>query len=61
MGLPVVDSLFTRSELEISKKMVKVAEIVIRKRRVTEKKKIDIDIIREEVAIKHHSGQIEKL
>jgi stress response protein YsnF len=41
--------------------MVKVAEIVIRKRRVTEKKKIDIDIIREEVAIKHHSGQIEKL
>jgi stress response protein YsnF len=48
-------------QLEISKKMVKVAEIVIRKRRVTEKKKIDIDITREETTIKHPSGKIEKL
>jgi stress response protein YsnF len=48
-------------QFEISKKMVKVAEIVIRKRIVTEKKKIDIDIIRAEVTIKHPSGQIEKL
>ena len=48
-------------QFEISKKIVKVAEIIIRKRRVTEKKKIDIDIIREEVTIKHPSGKIEKL
>jgi stress response protein YsnF len=48
-------------QLEISKKMVKVAEIVIRKRRVIEKKKIDIDIIREQTTIKHPSGKIEKL
>ncbi len=32
-------------EFEINKKMVKLAEIVIRKRRVTEKKKVDIDAL----------------
>ena len=48
-------------QFEISKRMVKVAEVVIRKRRVTEEKKIDIDIRREEVTIKHPSGKIEKL
>ena len=31
-------------QFEISKKMVKVPELVISKRRVTEKKKINIDI-----------------
>jgi stress response protein YsnF len=48
-------------QFEISKRMVKVAEVVIRKRRVTEEKKIDIDIRREQVTIKHPSGKIEKL
>jgi stress response protein YsnF len=48
-------------EIEVSKKMVKVAEIVIRKRRVTEKKKIDIDIKKEQVTIKYPDGKTEKL
>jgi stress response protein YsnF len=48
-------------EMEISKKMVKVAEIVIKKRRVTEKKSIDIDIKKEEVTIKYPDGNTERL
>jgi stress response protein YsnF len=48
-------------QLEIIKKMVKVAEIVITKRRVTEKKKIDFDIKGEEVKIKYPDGRSEKL
>ncbi len=46
---------------EIVKKMVKVAEIVIAKRRVTEKRKIDIDIRGEEVTIKYPDGRSDKL
>ncbi|MFL6508424.1 MAG: hypothetical protein ACJ704_10880 [Nitrososphaeraceae archaeon] len=41
--------------------MVKVAEIVITKRRVIEKKKIDVDIRGEEVTIKYPDGRSEKL
>jgi stress response protein YsnF len=48
-------------QLEIIKKMVKVGEIVITKRRVTEKKKIDVDIRGEEVTIKYPDGRSEKL
>jgi stress response protein YsnF len=48
-------------QFEIIKKMVKVAEIVITKRRVTEKKKVDIDIRGEEVKIKYPDGRSEKL
>ena len=48
-------------QLEIIKKMVKVAEIVITKRRVTERKKIDIDINTEEVTLKYPDGRSEKL
>jgi stress response protein YsnF len=48
-------------QFEIIKKTVKVAEIVITKRRVTEKKKLDIDIRTEEVAIKYPDGRSEKL
>jgi stress response protein YsnF len=48
-------------EIEVSKKMVKVAEIVIRKRRVTEKKKIDIDIEKEQATVKYPDGKTEKL
>ena len=48
-------------EIEISKKMVKVAEIVIKKRRVTETKKIDIDIKKEQVTIKYPDGKAEQL
>jgi stress response protein YsnF len=48
-------------QFEIIKKMVKVAEIVITKRIVTEKKKVDIDIRGEEVKIKYPDGRSEKL
>ena len=48
-------------QFEIIKKTVKVAEIVITKRRVTEKKKLDIDIRTEEVTIKYPDGRSEKL
>jgi stress response protein YsnF len=48
-------------QFDIIKKMVKVAEIIITKRRVTEKKKIDIDIRTEEVTIKYPDGRSEKL
>jgi len=48
-------------ELEVNKKMVKVAEIVIKKRKVTEKKSIDIDIKNEEVTIKYPDGNTEQL
>ena len=48
-------------QFEIIKKTVKVAEIVITKRRVTEKKIIDIDIRGEEVKIKYPDGRSEKL
>ena len=48
-------------QFEIVKKVAKVAEIVITKRRVTEKKKIDIDLRREQVKIKYPDGRSEKL
>ena len=48
-------------QFEIVKKLAKVAEIVITKRRVTEKKKIDIDLRREQVKIKYPDGRSEKL
>ncbi|MFL6431314.1 MAG: DUF2382 domain-containing protein [Nitrososphaeraceae archaeon] len=48
-------------QFEIIKKTVKVAEIVITKRRVIEKKKIDVDIRGEEVTIKYPDGRSEKL
>ena len=41
--------------------LFKVAEIVITKRRITEKKKLDIDIRTEEVTIKYPDGRSEKL
>jgi stress response protein YsnF len=44
-------------EFEVSKKIVKAAEVVIRKRRVIEKKKIDIDIEQEQVTIKYPDGK----
>ena len=48
-------------QFEVVKKTVKVAEIVITKRRVTEKKILDIDIRTEEVTIKYPDGRSEKL
>ena len=49
-------------QFEIIKKMFKVAEIVITKRRVTEKNEIDIDIRKEEeVIMECPDGRSEKL
>ena len=48
-------------EIEVNKKMVKVSEIVIKKRKVTEKKKIDIDIEQEQVTIKYPDGKTRML
>jgi stress response protein YsnF len=48
-------------QFEIIKKRVKVAEIVITKRRFTEKKKVDIDISTEEVTLEYPDGRSERL
>jgi stress response protein YsnF len=48
-------------QFEIVKKVAKVAEFVITKRRITEKKVIDIDLRREEVEIKYPDGSAQKL
>jgi len=43
--------------LSETEKIVKAAELVIRKRKAIEKKKIDIDIEQEQVTIKYHDGK----
>ena len=48
-------------QFEIIKKRVKVAEIVITKRRFTEKKKVNIDISTEEVTLEYPDGRSERL
>jgi stress response protein YsnF len=48
-------------QFEIIKKRVKAAEIVITKRRITEKKKVDIDISTEEVTLEYPDGRSERL
>ena len=48
-------------QFEIIKKRVRVAEIIITKQRVTEKKKVDIDISTEEVTLEHPDGRSERL
>ena len=48
-------------QFEIVKKVVKVAEIMITKRRITEKKLIDVDLRGEKVKIKYPDGRSERL
>jgi stress response protein YsnF len=48
-------------EIEVIKKMVKLAEIVIRKRQITENKKVDIDIKKEKVIIEYPDGSTNEL
>jgi stress response protein YsnF len=48
-------------QFEIVKKVAKVAEIVVTKQRITEKKTIDIDLRGEQVKIKHPDGRSEKI
>src|SRR5919202_1342559 len=48
-------------QFEIIKKVAKVAEIVVTKRRITEKKTIDINLRGEQVKIKYPDGRSERL
>jgi stress response protein YsnF len=45
----------------ITKKMTKLNELVIRKRRIVENKKIKVDVTKERVKIQHPNGKIEDL
>jgi stress response protein YsnF len=45
----------------ITKKMAKLNDLVIRKRRIVENKKIKVNITKESVKIKHSNGKIEEL
>ena len=48
-------------EIIVQKRKVKLGEIVIRKRRIIESKKIDIDIKREKVVVEYSDGRKEEL
>lgn len=48
-------------EITISKKLVKVGEIVISKRKVVEMENVDVDTIKERINIEHSDGRKEKI
>ena len=48
-------------KITITKKMTKLNELVIRKRRIVENKKIKVNVTKESVKIKHPDGKIEDL
>jgi stress response protein YsnF len=48
-------------EITVSKKMVKVGEIVISKRRVVEMENVDVDTIKERINVEHADGKKEKI
>jgi stress response protein YsnF len=48
-------------QFEIIKEVVKVAEVVITKRRITETKLIDVDLRGEKVKIKYPDGRSKRL
>lgn len=48
-------------EITISKKLVKVGEIVISKRKVVEIENVDVDTIKERINIEHSDGRKEKI
>ena len=45
----------------ITKKMTKLNELAIRKKRIIENKKIKVNVTKETVKLKHPDGRIEKL
>jgi stress response protein YsnF len=45
----------------ITKKMTKLNDLVIRKRRIVENKRIKVNVTKESVKIKHPNGKIEDL
>ena len=48
-------------EIIITKRKVKVGEIIITKRKLTEVKKIDLDIVKEKVTVDYANGRKEKI
>ena len=48
-------------EITISKKIIKVGEIVLSKRRVVETENVDVDTIKERINIEHADGRKEKI
>lgn len=48
-------------EVVISKRMVKVGEVIVKKYRVTESQKVDVDIVREKLTIKYPDGKKEEI
>jgi stress response protein YsnF len=48
-------------EITISKKIIKVGEIVISKRRVVETENVDVDTIKERINVEHADGRKEKI
>jgi stress response protein YsnF len=48
-------------EIIVQKRSVKLGEIVVRKRRIIESKKIDIDIKKEKVLVEYPDGRKEEL
>lgn len=48
-------------EITISKKLVKVGEIAISKRRIVEKENVDVDMIKERINVEYGDGRKEKI
>ena len=48
-------------EITISKKMVKVGEILLSKRRVIEEENVNVDTIKERINLEHPDGRKQKL
>ena len=48
-------------EIIVSKRKIKLGEIIIRKRRIIENKKIDVDIKKEKVIVEYPNGVKEQL
>jgi stress response protein YsnF len=48
-------------EIIVSKRKVKLGEIIIRKRRIIENKKIDVDIRKEKIIVEYPNGIKEQL
>jgi stress response protein YsnF len=48
-------------EITISKKIVKVGEIVVSKRRVVETENVDVDTIKERIKVEYADGRKEKI
>jgi stress response protein YsnF len=48
-------------EITVSKKMVKVGEIVLSKRRIVETENVDVDTIKERINVEHADGRKEKI